>query len=101
MKAADECMARDKRKADKALKEGEELKAAQAQADEMKGNLKNMIMNQRATASKKIAMMKKLADKEKRAGEGDIQNLRVKMAKEAMQAAKLGDYKLCDPSRSS
>ena len=46
-------------------------------------------------------MMKKLADKEKRAGAGDIQNLRVKMAKEAMQAAKMGDYKLCDPSRSS
>jgi hypothetical protein len=29
----------------------------------MKGEIKNMIMNQRATASKKIALMKKMADK--------------------------------------
>jgi len=34
----------------------------------MKGNLKNMIMNERALASKKILMMKKMHDKSKRAG---------------------------------
>jgi len=40
--------------------------------DEMKGNVKQMVMNQRANASKKILMMKKLADKAKRASQGDI-----------------------------
>lgn len=64
----------------------------------MKGNIKNMVMNQRATSSKKIAMMKKLADKNKRAGAGQLQDLRIKMAKEAMAAAKVGDLKLCNPS---
>lgn len=60
-----------------------------------------MIMNQRAEMSKKIAIMKKLADKENRAGANDIQDMRIKMAKEAMQAAKNGDASLCAPSRSS
>jgi hypothetical protein len=36
----------------------------------MKGEIKNMIMNQRATASKKIALMKKMADKKRRAAAG-------------------------------
>lgn len=67
----------------------------------MKGNIKNMVMNQRATSSKKIAMMKKLADKNKRAGAGQLQDLRIKMAKEAMAAAKVGDLKLCNPSNSA
>lgn len=42
------------------------------EVDEMKGNIKNMVMNQRAQSSKKIAMMKKLADKKLRAGANDI-----------------------------
>jgi len=49
------------------MKEEGELSEAKKQEEEMKGNLKNMIMNQRANASKKIAMMKKLADKGNRA----------------------------------
>lgn len=38
----------------------------------MKENIKNMVMNQRASSSKKIAMMKKLADKKKRESAGEI-----------------------------
>jgi len=56
-----------------------------------------MILNQRAQASKKIEMMKKLANRKKRASDDEIQELRVKMAKDAMAAAKLGDITKCDP----
>jgi len=65
----------------------------------MKGNIKNMIMNQRANASKKIAMMKKMAEKKRRDAGGSMQNLRLKMAKEAMLSVKLGNPALCDPKR--
>lgn len=63
LKAADECMARDQRKAAEMQRSSLQQESAAGQVDEMKGNIKNMVMNQRATASKKIAMMKKLADK--------------------------------------
>jgi len=39
---------------------------------EMKGNIKNMILNQRAQASKKIEMMKKLAGRKKRAADDEL-----------------------------
>jgi len=42
--------------------------------------------------------MKKMADKKKRAAGGDMQNLRLKMAKEAMANVKFGDASKCDPS---
>jgi len=54
------------------LKEAAELGAQAKKTEEMKGNIKNMIMNQRAEASKKIALMKKMHDKTKRAGANDI-----------------------------
>lgn len=66
--------------------------------DDMKGNIKSMIMNQRASASKKIELMKKMHDKSKRSALNDIQEMRVKMAKEAIAASKLGDLKHCKPS---
>lgn len=40
--------------------------------DDMKGNIKNMILNQRAQASKKIEIMKKLAGRKKRAGDDQL-----------------------------
>jgi len=49
------------------MKEQMALEEAEEEVVDMKGNIKNMVMNQRAASSKKIAMMKKLADKEKRA----------------------------------
>jgi hypothetical protein len=38
----------------------------------MKGEIKGMIMNQRANVSKKIAMMKKMAEKKRRGAAGEI-----------------------------
>lgn len=84
LKAADECMARDKRKAEEMARSSLATEAAATEVDEMKGNIKNMVMNQRATSSKKIAMMKKLADKKSRAGANQLQDMRIKMAKAAM-----------------
>lgn len=63
----------------------------------MKGNVKNMIMNERANASKKIEIMKKMADRKRKAAGGEMQGMRMKMAKEAMAAVKLGDITKCDP----
>lgn len=63
----------------------------------MKGNIKNMIMNQRANASKKIALMRKMADKKRREAANTIQGLRLQMADSAMKSQKLGDISKCDP----
>jgi hypothetical protein len=97
MKAADECLARDKRKAEAEAKGGAAAAGAKKKCEEMKGNIKNMIMNERATASKKIAIMKKMAEKKRRAAQGEIGGMRIKMAKEAMAAVKLGNPAACDP----
>jgi len=79
------------------MKESMAEEEATKEVGDMKANIKNMVMNQRAASSKKIAMMKKLADKKKRADAGDIQGIRVKMAKEAMAAMKQGDANKCNP----
>jgi len=97
MKAADECLGRDKRKAEAEAKGGAAAAGAKKKCEEMKGNIKNMIMNERATASKKIALMKKMAEKKRRAAQGEIGGMRIKMAKEAMAAVKLGNPAVCDP----
>jgi len=99
LKAANECMARDERKAQAAAKEAAALDEAAAEVQDMKGNIKSMVMNQRANASKKIMMMKKLADKKMRENAGAAQDLRTRMAKQAMAAAKFGDAKKCDPKQ--
>lgn len=65
-------MERDKRKAAEMARNSLQAEAAVGQVEEMKGNIKNMVMNQRAGSSKKIAMMKKLADKKQRASQGDL-----------------------------
>lgn len=97
LKAANECLERDKRKADADAKGDANAKSAKKQCDDMKGNIKNMIMNQRAVASKKIIIMKKMAERKRKAAGGDIETMRMKMAKEAMAAVKNGDATLCDP----
>jgi len=48
MKAAQECLDRDKRKAEAEAKGAGGAAAAKKQCEDMKGNIKNMIMNQRA-----------------------------------------------------
>jgi len=67
LKAANECQERDERKAAALAREAMMENQAKKEVVDMKGNIKNMIMNQRAESSKKIAMMKKLSDKKRRA----------------------------------
>jgi len=43
-------------------------------------------------------MMKKLADKKRRAAAGAMQDMRLTMAKKAIAAVKMGDASLCKPS---
>jgi len=95
MKHKEECLARDARKAASVSRSGLLEKASEI-AD-MKNCIKNMILNQRSNASKKIELMKKMANRKKRAANDEIQELRVQMAKEAMAANKLGDITKCDP----
>lgn len=51
MKVANECLERDKRKAEAEAKLSAAANKAKADCENMKGEIKNMIMNKRAEAS--------------------------------------------------
>jgi len=97
LKSKNECLDRDSRRAAASSRAGLQESGNISMINEMKGNIKNMILNQRAQASKKLEMMKKLAGRKKRAADDEIQALRIQMAKTAMAASKLGDISKCDP----
>jgi len=48
------------------------VKEQELQLDELKDNIKNMIMKQRAKQFKKILVMKKLHDRKKRGAQDEI-----------------------------
>lgn len=46
-------------------------------------------------------MMRKLSKRKSKQADGEVQELRLKMAKEALAATKVGDISKCDPKNSS
>ena len=66
--------------------------------NEIRDDIKNLIMKKRASMSKKVEIMKKLANKKRQSALDEIQNVRLKIAAEVMKAQKEGNLTQCNPA---
>jgi len=64
----------------------------------MKDSIKQLILNQRAKQLQKLKLLKKLHEKKKRSNDEEINDLKLKIAKDMMAAHNKGDQNLCKPS---
>ena len=78
------------------MKEGDLSQAI----NDIKDDIKNVIMKNRGKMSKKIEIMKKLADKKRRASQEEVQMIRMKIAKELFKSKKKGNLSECTPNSS-
>ena len=64
----------------------------------MKGDIRNMILRNRAEKSKKIEYMRLMSQRRKRLAQSELEQLKMNVAKNMLKASKQGNMTVCDPN---